>query len=79
MAQAILLHLCRPLPLLGLPKQVVLTDMDYFLYKDLDYWAYMLRLADGGQILLFNSNIFGPRQGLSPSSSRNDRQERRPM
>ena len=79
MAQAIRLHLCRPLPLVGLRKQVVLTDMYYFLYKDLGYWAYMMRLADGGRILLSNSNIFGPRQGLSPSSSSNDRQERRPM
>ncbi len=79
MAQAILLRLCRPLPLLGVPKQVVLTDMYYFLYKDLGYWAYMMRLADGGRILLFDTNTFGPRQGLSLSSSRNDRQERRPM
>jgi hypothetical protein len=67
MAEAIRLHLCRPIPLPGLRKQVVLTDMYYFLYKDPGYLAYMMRLADGGRIVIFNSSILGSRQGLSPS------------
>jgi hypothetical protein len=66
MAQFIRLHLCRLLQLLGLRKQVVLTDMYYYLYKGLGYWAHMIIVADGGRILLFNSNISGPHQGYFP-------------
>lgn len=63
MAEAIRLHLRRPIPLPGLRKQAVFTDMYYSSTRTLVI-AYM-RLTDGGRIVIFNSSILGSRQGLS--------------